>query len=227
MRSYDAALIGSVDRHALLSWRPSSRCVHIPVASQWGRDVRHTIPIREPRRTSLALAFSALALVLCAACERTSASQKAVADVDGVVTCCEGRGVCLAPSRLPPSLASQLGDEGCSAPASCAPRALLDDLAGARHCLAAGEIEGRCLPDCLPHIADRADVLEQRNCQPHELRAKPSSAWRPRSDAASRHASSRLATHCCSASAAAAVTNVVSRARALACRPSSNAARGT
>lgn len=107
------------------------------------------------------------------ACRAGGDQPKDPADLFG--RCCDGRGRCverevLAQSTAPDDLA-WLDTEGCKEPeALCVPERWLDEPdAAPRSCRAAGDLEGRCLSDCLPNVAAQADRLQQRSCDGGEL----------------------------------------------------------
>jgi len=76
----------------------------------------------------------------------------------------------LALSAKPDDLKS-LGPDRCTESDSlCVPDAWLADTGPkATLCYAAGNLEGRCLPACLPQVADQAKSLQRRSCAQGEL----------------------------------------------------------
>ncbi|HVU00729.1 MAG TPA: hypothetical protein VHE30_03225 [Polyangiaceae bacterium] len=84
--------------------------------------------------------------------------------------CCGGLGVCVGPALVPADEASQLGHDTCSAQGDlCAPKTLTDPGAHPPVCRAPGDIEGRCLPGCLPPIDAQKQNLRQQTCASGEL----------------------------------------------------------
>lgn len=86
-------------------------------------------------------------------------------------TCCEGQGHCI-PERallmsLPLEARARLGNEGCDEDESalCVPQGFLTGAeAQFDECRIAGDLEGRCLPSCLPLVAEQLETLQQRDC---------------------------------------------------------------
>jgi hypothetical protein len=84
--------------------------------------------------------------------------------------CCGDRGMCVPVSLVPEGQQDQLGSDTCSdGSLLCAP----DDLANPTYtpptCRSVADVEGRCMPDCLPDIAAQADLLPQSTCDEGEL----------------------------------------------------------
>jgi hypothetical protein len=99
--------------------------------------------------------------VLAAACERYDVPSRS----DALPSCCEGAGVCVPAALAPAGMSQRLGADSCDEGALCAPRAFLEDPgATPARCQAAGELEGRCLPSCLPAVAERGEQLTRRDC---------------------------------------------------------------
>lgn len=94
-------------------------------------------------------------------------------------TCCgagaQARGRCVPQPLLlqsvPPEGLSQLGQDRCSQTNNlCVPSAwLTNGPKPSATCRAPGDLEGRCLPSCLPQVASRAASLVQRSCDSGEL----------------------------------------------------------
>lgn len=81
--------------------------------------------------------------------------------------CCGDKGVCL-PSQLIDDADSELlGRERCAEEQLCVPRNIVDREA-ARSCASVGGAEGRCLPSCLPSVANKLDKLPQGFCDANE-----------------------------------------------------------
>lgn len=85
--------------------------------------------------------------------------------------CCSGRGRCLPTSSVASADRDGLDASECVNPENlCVP----DSLSGrgpapARCTVSATRGEGRCMPDCLPDVADRAEQLLQDDCAAYEL----------------------------------------------------------
>jgi len=77
--------------------------------------------------------------------------------------CCGGEGVCLPPDAVPPAERERLGADACSDGALCVPSALASGTPPPM-CRSIGMAEGRCLPSCLPEVAEQADRLPQDSC---------------------------------------------------------------
>jgi hypothetical protein len=75
--------------------------------------------------------------------------------------CCGGRGSCVPATAVPEEQRSQLGEDTCPAGMGflCAPSAFTDPMFRPMTCRSAGGGEGRCLPDCLPALAEQRDFL--------------------------------------------------------------------
>jgi hypothetical protein len=99
--------------------------------------------------------------VLAAACERYDVPSRS----DALPSCCEGAGVCVPAALAPAGMSQRLDADSCDEGSLCAPRAFLEDpSATPARCEAAGALEGRCLPSCLPEVAERGERLAQRDC---------------------------------------------------------------
>jgi hypothetical protein len=86
---------------------------------------------------------------------------------DSSETCCGGQGICFYEGIVSAQVAQRLATAECQEPLLCVPLAwALDPTTGPAGCRAAGDLEGRCLPSCLPELADQADQLQQRTCEP-------------------------------------------------------------
>jgi len=87
-------------------------------------------------------------------------------------TCCKGLGLCVPSESIATNQRAMLGQEGCTPTQLCAPRAAAEDGATyqPKRCtssLAPGA-EGRCLPACLPALAQQ-DMLARDGCEDGEL----------------------------------------------------------
>ena len=119
--------------------------------------------------------------------------------------CCDGLGTCLPGSLVPADQAGQLGHDSCAeADALCAPTLLMDPSQKPAPCGSVAGHEGRCLPACLPAIANKAASLPQDTCRAGEVCAPcfdpfsgaDSQACRFHGDAPS--APAETFAHCCS-----------------------------
>ena len=80
-------------------------------------------------------------------------------------TCCGELGSCVSELYLSSTVKQHLGHDRCLAPMLCVPTAWLQDpTSPPSSCRAAGDVEGRCLPACLPQVAARATELDQDRC---------------------------------------------------------------
>lgn len=77
--------------------------------------------------------------------------------------CCAGAGRCLPPELLSEAQRAQLGRDACADAELCVPQPLLDGDAPNR-CESLGAVEGRCLPSCLPLIAEQIERLPSAGC---------------------------------------------------------------
>ncbi len=79
--------------------------------------------------------------------------------------CCGAMGACVPESIVPEAQRSQLGPDTCTEGGSlCVPDALADSTARPPTCRSLGDVEGRCLPACLPAVAAQADRLPRSTC---------------------------------------------------------------
>ncbi len=79
--------------------------------------------------------------------------------------CCGDLGACVPASLVPADQQSQLGSDSCSDTSLlCVPDELSDPTVAPTSCRSVGDVEGRCLPACLPAIAAQADLLPQSTC---------------------------------------------------------------
>jgi hypothetical protein len=111
------------------------------------------------RRTVLALGLCAGAgAVGCAAYDPPNA------DGGGVyASCCGGEGTCVPAGLLAAELEGQLDREACERDLLCAPSAWIEG-DGPVRCRVFGGVEGRCVPRCVPAVAELGALLEQANC---------------------------------------------------------------
>lgn len=78
--------------------------------------------------------------------------------------CCGGLGACVPGDLVPADQRDQLGPDSCAEPgALCAPDELNDGSRPAS-CRSLADLEGRCLPLCLPEVAAQGDTLPQSTC---------------------------------------------------------------
>ena len=77
--------------------------------------------------------------------------------------CCGGDGTCLSADAIPAEEREQLGMDTCSAGDLCVPTALASGTPPPS-CRSIADVEGRCMPECLPDVAEQADQLPQSTC---------------------------------------------------------------
>jgi hypothetical protein len=80
--------------------------------------------------------------------------------------CCEGLGRCVPEVLVPSEQQKNLASAGCEEDALCVPTDLAADTTWrAPVCTdPQSDAEGRCLPACLPNVAERAEKLSEANC---------------------------------------------------------------
>jgi hypothetical protein len=85
-------------------------------------------------------------------------------------SCCGELGRCVPAQLVAEVDRTQLGQASCTAAELCAPAALLEDaqFVPASCVTSVGSAEGRCLPACLPGLAQQAERLFQDGCPEHE-----------------------------------------------------------
>ena len=89
-----------------------------------------------------------------------------------VTSCCKGQGSCIAEDIIPEDQRGFLGVDSCDAAAGevCAPDALSNPAGFTlQPCRSSGNAEGRCLPDCLPQVAEQANLLPRDLCPPNNV----------------------------------------------------------
>lgn len=111
---------------------------------------------------------SLIALVLCALCACRVYDMPTAAESFG--PCCGTAGTCVPQGLIPKDVRSQLGADRCGSSLLCVPSAL----AGNPNyvpatCRATGNVEGRCLPACLPAFGGQASAFERGTCAADEL----------------------------------------------------------
>jgi hypothetical protein len=86
-------------------------------------------------------------------------------------TCCGGLGLCAPEGFVSPADAERLGHADCHADTLwCVPVVWMEDPSrGPSPCRAPGDLEGRCLPGCLPELQPRAAQLSQQSCEAGNL----------------------------------------------------------
>lgn len=105
---------------------------------------------------------SLIALWMIAACR---AYDPPKATTSSPATCCDGGGLCVPKSLVPSGLVSQLAALSCGPDQLCVPNAWISNpSAKPDSCLAETELEGRCLPACLPAVSKQLDQLEMSSC---------------------------------------------------------------
>jgi hypothetical protein len=90
---------------------------------------------------------------------------------DDLPACCDGRGSCFPSDAVPEEAASELGRDSCQGDdLLCVPDVFLDP-AGVtlKVCHSFGGAEGRCLPECLPEIAEQNEQLTRDVCPAAQL----------------------------------------------------------
>ena len=84
--------------------------------------------------------------------------------------CCAGLGTWVLEGFVSQPLAARLPRADCQDSLLCVPTAwLLDPTRGPDSCRAQGDLEGRCLPACLPEVFAFAERLQQGSCQAGSL----------------------------------------------------------
>jgi len=79
--------------------------------------------------------------------------------------CCGGVGTCVPTSAVSSEDASLLTQDQCDESLVCAPTGLVESASYKfPTCQAYGQSEGRCLPKCLPSVAEDADTLDRSTC---------------------------------------------------------------
>ena len=78
-------------------------------------------------------------------------------------------GTCVPSSLVPADQASLLGQESCAQGLVCAPTPLVTETYAPEPCESIAGAEGRCLPACLPSVAEQADRLPRADCEQGEL----------------------------------------------------------
>ena len=80
--------------------------------------------------------------------------------------CCGGKGWCFQSAILPASQASQLATDTCAeAGQVCVPRDLAVPGYVPAPCRSIGDVEGRCLSECLPVVSGQSATLPQSTCE--------------------------------------------------------------
>jgi hypothetical protein len=85
--------------------------------------------------------------------------------------CCDGLAICIPSAVVPAEFAKMVARDSCVESLSCVPRDLLSERRAPRaSCTSSGlGAEGRCLPGCIPLVADRAEDLARDGCDPGML----------------------------------------------------------
>jgi len=82
-----------------------------------------------------------------------------------IESCCGGLGACLGADVVPADQADLLGPDTCSMDGTlCVPSDLADPTFTPPTCRSVADAEGRCVPACLPSVADQADLLPRADC---------------------------------------------------------------
>ena len=81
--------------------------------------------------------------------------------------CCDAAGVCLPGEMVPTDHRNLLGAGTCSNAADffCVPNVLMEDEFSPKVCRSIADLEGRCLPECLPMIEARSSFLPSDVCE--------------------------------------------------------------
>lgn len=79
-------------------------------------------------------------------------------------SCCGGRGSCQPPDAVAADLAARLDGAGCEGAARCVPHALAGPADRPAACRSVGDLEGRCLPSCLPDVIALGMRLPRASC---------------------------------------------------------------
>lgn len=104
---------------------------------------------------------------LLASCERYDSPPSAS---DGILSsCCEELGRCVPEPLVPEDERSRLDRDACATALLCLPHIVFGEPIA---CRTAFEAEGRCLPECLPEIAEQVGSLRQSSC-PTSMRCAP------------------------------------------------------
>ncbi|MDJ0762483.1 MAG: hypothetical protein QNJ97_05785 [Myxococcota bacterium] len=89
-------------------------------------------------------------------------------------TCCDSEGRCLPKALISAEQQTMLGDDVCSPDQGllCVPDDFQDDGFIPTTCTSFADLEGRCLPDCLPWVATQGALLPETGC-PENSRCSP------------------------------------------------------
>lgn len=145
-----------------------------------GRCVPNCVPAIQAQASRLSQGSCPDANELCAPCydpitgaDTTACTQngdKPTQAPKTFPTCCGNLGVCVPSSLVPPNQTSELGPDTCTGTGVlCAPKNLTDPTVKPPTCTAPGNVEGRCLPACLPPVQAEAANLRQETCATGEL----------------------------------------------------------
>jgi len=104
-----------------------------------------------------------------AACGPSDGGGVVDANVQPPASCCGGLGLCLDTDLVPTANRGQLAMLECTSHELCIPTVLASGTPATCRALGALDAEGRCLPACLPEIADDASTLDQGRCDPGYL----------------------------------------------------------
>jgi hypothetical protein len=111
-------------------------------------------------------AFLAVLTLLLCACKAFNPAP----DNGTFADCCAGLGTCVPAGLVPGPLGARLAGDACGPALLCAPKAFAENPnSAATACRAPGNLEGRCLPGCLPQIAAMSAQLARASCQTGEL----------------------------------------------------------
>jgi hypothetical protein len=82
--------------------------------------------------------------------------------------CCGAVGSCIPLDILTPDQEASLGQDTCEAGSLCAPDVFATSGLRAETCESIDGAEGRCLPTCVPLVAEQGDRLPQSTCEANE-----------------------------------------------------------
>ncbi len=145
-------------------------------SSAEGRCLPACVPLVAERADSLAQDDCASGL-LCTPCfDARTGEATGACDIRGdepaespPASCCADAGVCVASGLLTTEEQALYGADGCADGNLCALTDYADSTFVAATCRALADAEGRCLPSCLPLVADRASELTAADCGDGEL----------------------------------------------------------
>ncbi len=91
-------------------------------------------------------------------------------DAEPLPDCCHGLGTCLPSSLVPEENIEFIGRDSCDSTSSCLPIEFVElDVYLPQTCRSTLDAEGRCLPNCLPIVSAKSEMLPQGECPEHYL----------------------------------------------------------